>query len=571
MKLIIREYLALLKESKELDKLLPELLLMMGIEPISYPQIGSRQHGVDVAAVGPYDMQTSNNQNNIDDTLLLFTIKQGDIGRSDWFSNQQSICPSLEEIKRLYLRNKIRSEHRDLKKKIILCTSGEIKQELDEDWSAYTEENTVSGQLEYEFWGGDKLALLIERYMFNEHILPTELRSSFRKVLALLADSDYDLSDYYHLLNQFLIQTDFGDFDKQSTTKKAKKALRTTHLLINIIFAWSKNQQNLKPALLAAERTLLITWEFLRKHDLFEKKSLFSIFADINRTFIEVYFAYYRKIAPNCHIEQGLHGYGNHAIVENLNIFEQLGIISITGLVTFDIWLLNQKDDDLEAIKIIAETLKALINNHKATLSPCYDNHIIEISTALYLLSCLNEMEFIEKWISEMLHHIGVAYFHLGKYFPIESDSFDDLIALNIAGTIEKERLMRISTLIPILAQWCCVLNLKEPYAQIVDIAENIFKNTTLQIWYPDEDTDKYLYIGNAAYETGNSEAPITIPASINDMQKMIDEVQERTITAEDISACSYCPILTFVASRHYRIPLLPFYWQKNLPEFRSS
>lgn len=52
MKLIIREYLSLLKESKELDWLIPDLLLSMGIEPFSYPQIGVRQYGVDVAAVG---------------------------------------------------------------------------------------------------------------------------------------------------------------------------------------------------------------------------------------------------------------------------------------------------------------------------------------------------------------------------------------------------------------------------------------------------------------------------------------------------------------------------------------
>ena len=567
MKLIIREYLALLKESKELDKLLPELLLMMGIEPISHPQVGVRQFGVDVAAVGQYDNQDSDSQNHNDKSLLLFTIKQGDIGRSDWFSNEQSIQPSLDEIINVYLHSHIRAEHRDLKKKIILCTGGDLKQELDQNWSAYTRRNTIKDELEFEFWGGDKLAILIEQYMFNEQVVPIKLRSSFRKVLALLSDSDYDLSDYYHLLNQLLLQANFGDFTKQSAVNKAKKALRTTHLLINIIFAWSKNQQNLKPAILAAERTLLITWEFLRKHELFSKKSLNDIFHEIEKTFIDIYFAYYNKVEAHCDLEQGLHGYGNHAIVENLNIFEQLGFVSITGLLAFDNWLITKQKDEFETKEKVAKTLKALINNHKATLSPCYDNHIIEISTALFLLSCLKETEFIEQWLSEMLQHIGVAYFHLGKYFPIESDSFDDLISLNITGTIEKERLMRMSTLIPILAQWCCVLNLKGPYSQVVDFVKKIFKNTTLQIWYPDADTDKYLYTSNAAYESGYSEAPITIPTDINEMQKMIDEVQSRTITAAEISANKYCPILTFVASRHYRTPILPFYWQNGFAE----
>ena len=163
MKLIIREYLALLKESKELDRLLPELLLMMGIEPISLPQVGVRQFGVDVAAVGEYENQEK--------TLFLFTIKQGNLGRSDWSTDEQSIRQSLEDIIDVYLQNHIRSEHTQLKKKIILCTGGNLKQELDQNWSKYTTKYTIDGELEFEFWGGDKLAILIEEYMFNEQIL----------------------------------------------------------------------------------------------------------------------------------------------------------------------------------------------------------------------------------------------------------------------------------------------------------------------------------------------------------------------------------------------------------------
>lgn len=45
MKLIIREYLTLLKESGELDRLLPDLLLSMSIPPISRAQKGVRQEG----------------------------------------------------------------------------------------------------------------------------------------------------------------------------------------------------------------------------------------------------------------------------------------------------------------------------------------------------------------------------------------------------------------------------------------------------------------------------------------------------------------------------------------------
>ncbi|MEI8704845.1 hypothetical protein [Pseudoalteromonas sp. B62] len=55
MKLIIREYLANLKERKELDALLPDLLSQMGLDVFSKPDVGGRQYGVDVAAFGSID------------------------------------------------------------------------------------------------------------------------------------------------------------------------------------------------------------------------------------------------------------------------------------------------------------------------------------------------------------------------------------------------------------------------------------------------------------------------------------------------------------------------------------
>ncbi|AUW58187.1 hypothetical protein C1T17_08795 [Sphingobium sp. SCG-1] len=53
MKLVIREYLASLKERDELDAVLPDLLTELGFTVYSRPARGTRQYGVDVAAVGP--------------------------------------------------------------------------------------------------------------------------------------------------------------------------------------------------------------------------------------------------------------------------------------------------------------------------------------------------------------------------------------------------------------------------------------------------------------------------------------------------------------------------------------
>ena len=89
----------MLKESGELDSLLGDLLLSMGIEPISRAQIGVRQYGVDLAAVGP------DPEDGVTKKLFLFTIKSGDINRSSWDAGKQGVRSSLNEIIDVYIPN----------------------------------------------------------------------------------------------------------------------------------------------------------------------------------------------------------------------------------------------------------------------------------------------------------------------------------------------------------------------------------------------------------------------------------------------------------------------------------
>lgn len=182
MKLIIKEYLNLLKESKELDSLIPELLLSMGHEVISKAKIGVRQYGVDVASIGVDEDGIKK--------VFIFTIKEGDLKRSDWDNTSpQAVRPSLEEILDVYISTHLSKIYNDIPKKIIVATGGDLEQTVHQNWSGYTKRNSKPNEIEFDFWGGDKLSLLIEQHIFNEHIIPKNLRSSFRKTLASLPNS----------------------------------------------------------------------------------------------------------------------------------------------------------------------------------------------------------------------------------------------------------------------------------------------------------------------------------------------------------------------------------------------
>lgn len=88
MKLILKEYLASLRERGDLDKsVLPNLLAEIGLNVLNTPMIGTRQNGVDIAAVGKVQGEDTER------FLYLFCIKAGNVTRSDWEGNPQSVRP----------------------------------------------------------------------------------------------------------------------------------------------------------------------------------------------------------------------------------------------------------------------------------------------------------------------------------------------------------------------------------------------------------------------------------------------------------------------------------------------
>jgi hypothetical protein len=106
MKLIIKQYLASLKERQELDALLPDLLSQMGLNVFSRPGRGTKQEGVDVAAVGAIGDGS--------EKVYLFSVKAGDLTRSSWDGDSvQALRPSLNEILDTYITTRLPHELRD--------------------------------------------------------------------------------------------------------------------------------------------------------------------------------------------------------------------------------------------------------------------------------------------------------------------------------------------------------------------------------------------------------------------------------------------------------------------------
>src|SRR5690606_28357053 len=132
MKLVIREYLSLLKEEGELDKIVGDLALSMSLTPLVKPKKGVRQHGVDIYAVGkdPRDGITK---------VFIFLIKQGNIDRNNWHANPQSVKPTLDEIIEIFIPKLLYKKYEDTPKVIVVCCNGDKDQGVDLDFTGYQE------------------------------------------------------------------------------------------------------------------------------------------------------------------------------------------------------------------------------------------------------------------------------------------------------------------------------------------------------------------------------------------------------------------------------------------------
>jgi hypothetical protein len=549
MKLLISQYLRLLRERDELDALIPVLFMSMGIIPISHPQIGVRQDGVDIAAVGkdPQDGQ---------DKLFLAVVKKGDIGRKDWNSGPQAIRPSLDEIFDVYLQNNVHPEHKALPIVIWVCTSGNLLQSVNENFVGYAK--TKEFKADIVFCGADKLSELIEQYLFNENIFLGEDRKLLRKALVLVGDIDYDLSDYHSLLLSQLATTHDGNVAPQ-TEAEFQAALTRIHLALNILIAWGDDAGNLKQPLLAAERTVLWTWHAIVKRDFLHSDRICEIFWAIYYTYFKISVGYLNKVGEYFVIKDGMSKVSSNSALISVSIFRQIAILSSIGITA--IFMVKMGQERIQpTVERIAVLLRAIIENNRASSSPRLDGNSIDINLALIFFALNGDTDFAKAWLEDLISKL-VFVFAKKRYYPISSDNIEDLAQIENDDSDKNSFHLKGTWLVPSVAIWCVLLNMEERYRYFVE--ELIIKSPDIdpQLWHPTKEAYEQFYFGNSVLALGDTEVPISFDKKISEMKERIRKFKKR----EGYDLFKFSPAmqqkfvaLELLACMHFRIPIPP-------------
>jgi hypothetical protein len=453
MKLILAHFLRTLRERDEFDRLLPELLTEIGYVTLARPQTGVRQFGVDFAAVG------LSPEDGIKE-ILLFVIKQGDIGRTEWDGDPKtSVRPSLVEVLDVYLNTHITPEHSQLRKVVVVATTGDFKQDILLNWKGFVDSN--QSKAAFQFWSGDHVAGLLERYLLNENLFAAQDRLDLRKALALAGDRDYTFTDFLKLLRRQLgIEQNGSVSEPLMSQKQLAKAVRRVNLATQVCAHWAQSDGDRKQALWVTERALLWTWHRIQFCEPADRQALYIPYADMWLAYLNTSRQYFEVMQQHFSVKDGMSGYCRESAEFSLVLFEHIGFLGSIGLCQA---LTPSSGDEIAKDKaknahVIADALRDLIRNNEASGSPRLDRHATDICLALCLLMVTSRHEVASEWLADIAYRLNFSFLNK-RMFPIGTDSLDDLVDFEVSGGEETaEALMRTSWMLPTVAAWCALI-----------------------------------------------------------------------------------------------------------------
>lgn len=553
MKLIIRQYLASLKERDELDAMLPDLLSQLGLNVYSRPGRGTRQDGVDVAAAGSLDGGA--------EKVYLFSIKAGDLTRSSWDGDAvQSLRPSLNEILDTYIPNRLPNEHIDKDVVVCLCFGGDIQEQVRPQVEGYIKQNKRDN-LTFEEWNGDKLASLILSSFLREDLLPQSARSQLRKSLALLDEPEASYQYFSDLIRS--LSSSESTKDKNQIT-----AIRQMNICLWILFVWARDAGNLESAYLSSELALLNAWKIARAYSAKTTKAAKAIqlaFRSILVVYRQISSQYLgEKILPHTHKRHALSAavHPSCSLDVNLKLFDVLGRLAIGGIWAY--WSTQQVDDDENEIldqmwgevQSISVAVKQLISNNPALFLPIKDDQAIDMAIAVLLLVVdSNNHNDIRKWLSELVKRATFAY-QINSQYPCNLSSYAELLEHPQQNNENyHQEVTNGSILFPMIALCAALLGDNDLYKQVQSIKQKHLSHSNFQFWYPDESSEEHFYSNSDAHGATLSHACIERSGDEFMKQAFIEcdhSPHFKTLSAVEIG---FWPLI-LVACRHYRIPV---------------
>ena len=535
MKLIIRDFVASLKERNELDKIIPDLLSSMGLHVFTKPKKpGYRQYGVDVGAFGvmPNDLEAI-------EKVYLFSIKGGDLNRQNWDTGQQSLRTELNEIIDTYIPTMIPRQYK--KYDVVICPTfgGQIGEDVRLSFSTYVEHES---RVTFCEWNGEVISDYIMKYLLNDRLLSSDLRVNFNKTLAMIQSPDISLSYFNRII----------DADVDHITMK---------MVLWILYVWSRNEEHFEVAFQGTERVVLKSWGTIVKTKKIRSKETVK-FNELLELFFQVSESYFLKYSKYAQFPYVLSSAikSNSYVDINLQLFALLGKLS--SIVLWCKW----REARGESVFEYAGVIKLLIDNNPVLTTPLVESQIVSFLLAT-LAILLESKDSAVEYVVKIYNGISTCFFMKNDYLTYDRPYY----ALLKHSTVKSPEYIKDSfsadVFIPYIVYLLDYLDKKEPIQDIERSFPYLMPKET-QYQLPITTISE----GEELYFSSQEEFSQGLTSCLFDKSRTISEnvdyvntyIREHNFLADGKTiGHDYTPLF-MSASRQYEIPLpvqIVAYW----------
>lgn len=503
LRLLLEDFLGLMREEGELDVFLPLLMSAMGHEVVYRAQKGTRQYGVDISSVGRDEDGKKK--------LFLWLVKCGDINRTDWNSGPQAIRQSIEDVGDAYLRSHVAPQHVRLQKKLLVVTNGDFNASLNETIAGFLETWSRQKRVEAVTVNGSTLAAWTEHHLLDEYVLTASNRVLLRRMLANVNSPELCISVGRTLFDSMVKGAKEPARSKAAGKKRLLTGLRGVRTALSVLQVWAYNENNLLAPYRLAEFAVLSVWANL--HDEISKgeRPVIQEFANLLLQLTAIAEGYHQRHQPY-YVTQDAFA---HALPDNLlvtdTVFQEIGRIGLQGYIWAAHAVESENELAAQMAGIYTNRLIALLSSHSCSKSPCYDYHATDIHVGLLLLALANRKDEAKNWLHHLVLRLGHAA-NKPKFWP-HSAPFEEALLIRQGYEETSEESRSTSTLIPVLLIWTAALGMDDAYHFIRDRILPLIPQTTPNFWSPDKGFDELVADPVALQQHGVGEAVLSIDA----------------------------------------------------------
>ncbi|MGH7962429.1 MAG: hypothetical protein ACRERD_11490, partial [Candidatus Binatia bacterium] len=221
--------------------------------------------------------------------------------------------------------------------------------------------------------------------------------------------------------------------------------------------------------------------------------------------------------------------------------------------------LLASTESDTELRQAIGKSLATLFEVHGGCLLPYFDGQSIDLSLALAAFISIGAEQPTTTIVREVSVRLLTAL-KLEKWLPIDSDSLDDALSVELKEAVGSREFFEVSTLVPMLGTVSASVTNEETLRFLREKIVPKLCDVNLERWFPNSVLEKSWGLA-ANYDIGISRSEDSLGETCDAEVARSIELPPEASSAEafEVVRCGRAWLLA-ISSRHFRHPLPTWY-----------